>query len=208
MRTAVYNGERLIPLRNPWGSVEWNGAWSDGAPQWSVDAKVALDQTDADDGLFWMSFDDFCSHFDEIDIVKVFPEAKWTTQVQVGKWEGESAAGRFHYAPAPNPQFLLDVEQRGVAVVALRQKEARFTGDDKLENVHIGMHLMKAPTGARIIHFHEDECIINTDPWIDAREIAKFLVLEKGKYILAASPFAPVRAAATTSRPLFLDLEA
>ena len=30
-----YKGERLIQLRNPWGTMEWKGPWSDGSAQWT-----------------------------------------------------------------------------------------------------------------------------------------------------------------------------
>lgn len=202
MRVAtIPDGTRLVQCRNPWGSggggdepLEWNGAWSDfdTSGRWTVDLRMLLDHTeDANDGLFWMSFDDFCTHFDEVEVCKVFPESKWTTKVEIGEWKGESAAGRFHYAPAVNPQYVLDVHTRGVAVVALRQKEARFAGDDKFENVHIGMQVVRAPLGARLIHLNVEDCMINTDPWIDAREIAEFTVLDKGKYIVGVSTFEP-----------------
>merc|ERR1719324_2107971 len=59
---------RLVQLRNPWGKLEWTGAWSDGSKEWAANPDVArkVNYTDEPDGLFWMSLDDFCSCFGNI----------------------------------------------------------------------------------------------------------------------------------------------
>lgn len=53
--------KRLVQLRNPWGSWEWKGAWSDGSKEWDEHPRVKseLKPKDDDDGSFWMSFEDF-----------------------------------------------------------------------------------------------------------------------------------------------------
>ena len=47
-------------MRNPWGNeMEWNGAWSDGSPEWGYvpdEEKEALGINFDNDGEFWMSF--------------------------------------------------------------------------------------------------------------------------------------------------------
>ncbi len=52
---------RLLKLRNPWGGDEWNGAWSDKSDEWAQHPEIrdALGVTVADDGVFYMGFDDF-----------------------------------------------------------------------------------------------------------------------------------------------------
>jgi hypothetical protein len=55
-----------MKLRNPWGRQEWNGAWSDKSQEWkdaTDDLKKELNFRDADDGIFFMTFEDFLVHF-------------------------------------------------------------------------------------------------------------------------------------------------
>jgi hypothetical protein len=33
-------GDRLVKLRNPWGSMEWTGDWSDSSPLWTEEMLV------------------------------------------------------------------------------------------------------------------------------------------------------------------------
>ena len=52
------NGEpvNLIMLRNPWGTFEWKGDWSDKSDCWTDEAKRICKWSDEDDGKFWMSY--------------------------------------------------------------------------------------------------------------------------------------------------------
>eukprot|EP00945_MAST-04E_sp_MAST-4E-sp1_P004352 g4352.t1 len=63
---------RLLCLRNPWGKFEWKGDWSDHSPLWDKEIKVRLllrpDRKNDDDGIFWMSFEDFLKYFDGVDV--------------------------------------------------------------------------------------------------------------------------------------------
>jgi len=54
------NTVRLVKLRNPWGSGEWNGDWSDSSALWTNELRnqVGFDGS-RDDGIFWMDFNDF-----------------------------------------------------------------------------------------------------------------------------------------------------
>jgi hypothetical protein len=63
-------GTKLLKLRNPWGTFEWNGAWADGSKEWDANPgiKRELKYVDTDDGTFWMEYKDFVSRFNTIDI--------------------------------------------------------------------------------------------------------------------------------------------
>mmetsp|Transcript_43052 Transcript_43052/g.99034 ORF Transcript_43052/g.99034 Transcript_43052/m.99034 type:complete len:695 (-) Transcript_43052:99-2183(-) len=64
---------RMVFLRNPFGVRSWAGRWGNQSETWAKNPAVqhALRfKPHQDDGTFWMSFYDFCSHFHVVDIAK------------------------------------------------------------------------------------------------------------------------------------------
>lgn len=61
---------QLVQLRNPWGTFEWKGDWSDKSTLWKKYPHVAkqLQFVDADDGAFWMSFADFKQYYSRVNV--------------------------------------------------------------------------------------------------------------------------------------------
>lgn len=61
---------KLMQLRNPWGTFEWKGAWADGSKEWKKHAgiKKKLGHVDADDGAFWMTFEDFVNVYTRVNV--------------------------------------------------------------------------------------------------------------------------------------------
>ncbi len=57
------NGTTLLKLRNPWGRGEWTGDWSDKSSLWTEAQKQTVYFSNKDDGLFYMSFEDFMRYF-------------------------------------------------------------------------------------------------------------------------------------------------
>merc|ERR1711990_774902 len=80
LKVRDVGGFKLLCLRNPWGSFEWKGDWSDASPLWKkhplmrsqlTDGGIFSKQSDKDDGIFWMSWPDFMRYFDGIDVCEV-----------------------------------------------------------------------------------------------------------------------------------------
>uniref|UniRef100_A0A8D0UCB3 Calpain-12 n=1 Tax=Sus scrofa TaxID=9823 RepID=A0A8D0UCB3_PIG len=111
---------RLLRLRNPWGRVEWTGAWSDSCPRWD---ELPTEWRDAllvrkEDGEFWMELQDFLCHFDTVQICSLSPEVLgpspagggWHIHTFQGRWvRGFSSGGSQPGAETfwTNPQFRL-----------------------------------------------------------------------------------------------------
>uniref|UniRef100_A0A8C6JRF6 Uncharacterized protein n=1 Tax=Melopsittacus undulatus TaxID=13146 RepID=A0A8C6JRF6_MELUD len=122
---VYYRGrlEKLVRLRNPWGEVEWTGAWSDNAPEWNyIDPKQkqALDKQ-VDDGEFWMAFSDFQRQFTRLEICNLTPDTltsnevnRWELTLFNGQWRrGSTAGGCQNYQATywTNPQFKIRLEE-------------------------------------------------------------------------------------------------
>jgi len=76
-----FESERLIKLRNPHGSggVEWRGDWSDNSFKWTEKAKKLLKPEAKEDGIFWMSLDDFVYEFKALYVCRIFDKNLWKT---------------------------------------------------------------------------------------------------------------------------------
>jgi len=59
---------RVLKLRNPWGSFEWKGAFSDNSNLWTEEYKRKVGFTNADDGVFFMTVEDFKTMFGQYDV--------------------------------------------------------------------------------------------------------------------------------------------
>jgi hypothetical protein len=70
---------QIVKIRNPWGNDrEWNGIFSDKSEIWkSVDeeTKAEIEYTNAPNGEFFMTFEEFKENFTDIDICHVSPES-------------------------------------------------------------------------------------------------------------------------------------
>ncbi|CAK6983626.1 calpain-2 catalytic subunit-like, partial [Scomber scombrus] len=112
--------EKLVRMRNPWGQVEWTGAWSDGSSEWNS-VQGDCPHANAEDGEFWMSFTDFLRHYSRIEVCTLTPDTigddsvkHWSVAKFDGTWRRGSTAGgcRNHpYTFWMNPQFVIKLDE-------------------------------------------------------------------------------------------------
>uniref|UniRef100_A0A4W6DEE5 Calpain-3 n=1 Tax=Lates calcarifer TaxID=8187 RepID=A0A4W6DEE5_LATCA len=212
---------RLVRLRNPWGQVEWNGPWSDNSKEWATLSKAEkekLQHQSAEDGEFWMSFEDFKKNYTKIEICNLTPDAleddkihKWTVSVNEGRWvRGCSAGGCRNYPDTfwTNPQYRLrlleeddDPEENDVGctfVVALMQKNRRKERKMGANLFTIGFAIYEVPglMHGNKQHMQKDFFLFNSSKarcksYINLREVTQRFCLSPGEYVIVPSTYEP-----------------
>ncbi|KAM6959851.1 calpain-5 isoform 2-T2 [Tautogolabrus adspersus] len=97
--TLQKNGEVsrlfMVRMRNPWGTTDWTGAWSQGSQQWQQMSRAEREKTGLivrDVGEFWMDFQDFCHYFTDVVVCRLvertllWPSSHWREVRCYGEW--------------------------------------------------------------------------------------------------------------------------
>ncbi|KAM4748487.1 calpain-5-like [Rhinophrynus dorsalis] len=200
---------RLIRLRNPWGSGEWKGAWSDGSEEWkrvSRSERGKMGVTVSDDGEFWMSWDDFCTHFTDLTVCRrvntsfLSTHKTWTEERVLSAWEINSDPLRDRSGGCPNnkdtylhnPQFSFDVTlDQDCALISLEQEDRRnqrSAGGG--ENLPMGFFVFKVEVN-RKFRLHRTASTVSSSTYINSRSIFLRCDLQRGRYVILPTTFSP-----------------
>ncbi|XP_052374543.1 calpain-1 catalytic subunit-like isoform X5 [Oncorhynchus keta] len=221
LKKVDYQGqvERLIRVRNPWGQVEWTGAWSDNSPEWDeLDPSEREDlHLKMEDGEFWMSFQEFLRQFSRLEICNLTADAlsedglsHWNTIKFHGMWRRGSTAGGCRNHPNTfwiNPQYKItlleeddDPEDEEVAcsfLVALMQKDRRRYRKQGQDMHTIGFAIYEIPEeyrGCQNVHLKKDFFLTHSscarsETFVNLREVSNRLSLPPGEYLIVPSTF-------------------
>src|SRR5689334_17254295 len=121
----------MCQIRNPWGEGEWKGKWSDNSSEWTpgisnpifeIPALMKeLSYVNADDGTFWMEFQDFCEQYNRLYFLEILSK-KWQRSVirgcriccvltRKGDWKGVTAGGCANFSTwKDNRQYGFELE--------------------------------------------------------------------------------------------------
>uniref|UniRef100_A0A674DHS7 Calpain 1, (mu/I) large subunit b n=1 Tax=Salmo trutta TaxID=8032 RepID=A0A674DHS7_SALTR len=208
--------ERLIRIRNPWGQVEWTGAWSDNSSEWD-----AIDPTEREDmnchmedGEFWMPFQEFLRQFSRLEICNLTADALsddsqsfWNTIKFDGGWRKGSTAGGCRNHPNTfwiNPQYKItlleedddpeDEEEACSFLVALMQKDRRRYRRQGQDMHTIGFAIYEVR--GQSVHLKKDfflkhSSCARSETFINLREVSARLRLPPGEYLVVPSTFEP-----------------
>ncbi|KAM9341659.1 calpain-1 catalytic subunit-like [Symphorus nematophorus] len=207
----------LVRLWNPWGQGEWNGDWSDQSPLWqtvsSQDREMCLSV--GDDGEFWMTLEDFCSFYSDLDICCMCPDfldggssCHWKTSFYEGRWvAGTTAGGCMNDLDSfwTNPQYRVKIDKlsSGCAetqgeknmLVSLMQKPDK-RNRRLVKNLHIGFAVFEVPKEYMgqngkfpASFFSRGRLVAQTKMYMNAREVMEFVMLKPGEYLIVPSTF-------------------
>ena len=126
------NGEltKLIKIRNPWGNGEWNGDWSDNSPLWKSTISPQIKLDNEDDGVFYMSYEDFIRYYLVINICRLHRNY-YNSCVQFKKTEVNK----------PNVSSII-VDKESQVYVQIHQKNLRFSLKSGKKATNVLMHIM------------------------------------------------------------------
>uniref|UniRef100_A0AAZ3SX13 Calpain 11 n=1 Tax=Oncorhynchus tshawytscha TaxID=74940 RepID=A0AAZ3SX13_ONCTS len=212
LKKVDYQGqvERLIRVRNPWGQVEWTGAWSDNSPEWDeLDPSEREDlHLKMEDGEFWMSFQEFLRQFSRLEICNLTADAlsedglsHWNTIKFHGMWRRGSTAGGCRNHPNTfwiNPQYKItlleeddDPEDEEVAcsfLVALMQKDRRRYRKQGQDMHTIGFAIYENVHLKKDFFLTHSSCA-RSETFVNLREVSNRLRLPPGEYLIVPSTF-------------------
>ncbi|XP_044283303.1 calpain-6 isoform X2 [Varanus komodoensis] len=201
----------MIRLRNPWGKKEWNGAWSDTSEEWKRVSKAErkkLGLTIENDGEFWMTFEDWCKNFTDVDVCRIVNTSFFSIHKT---WERKMICGRWTKNPDPllnraggcsnnkatflqNPQYVFDVKKaEDDVLISLQQKDKRILRKEGAGyHFSMGFEIFKVENNREYrMHTLRIQEKVATSTYIDNRMVYLKVLLKKGRYVLIPTTFSP-----------------
>uniref|UniRef100_A0A8C2E1A0 Calpain 2, (m/II) large subunit a n=1 Tax=Cyprinus carpio TaxID=7962 RepID=A0A8C2E1A0_CYPCA len=207
--------EKLVRVRNPWGQVEWTGAWSDNSSEWNAVDPSERENVKSEDGEFWMSFSDFVRQYSRIEICTLTPDTltsdsvkHWSACKFDGTWRRGSTAGgcRNHpYTFWMNPQFKIKLEEEDddpdddevgcsvvIGLIQKNRRKLRKSGED----MHTIGYAIYEFHGQKDVHLDKNYFLTHaqkarSETFINLREVSTRFKLPPGEYLIVPSTFEP-----------------
>ncbi|XP_006008487.1 calpain-5-like isoform X1 [Latimeria chalumnae] len=199
----------MIRMRNPWGSTEWTGPWSDKSDEWknvSRGEREKMGVTVQDDGEFWMDFKDFSQYFTDMVVCRRINTTllsfhkTWVEAMLFSQWSSSDvplqnrSGGCLNNRETffQNPQFMFDIfSEEDAALLSIQQEDKRLyrkegTGD----NLSIGFEVFRVEVNREFRMHRIQEKVAGTD-YIGSRSIFLRVDLKQGKYVIIPTTFTP-----------------
>uniref|UniRef100_A0A673AIM5 Calpain-5-like n=1 Tax=Sphaeramia orbicularis TaxID=375764 RepID=A0A673AIM5_9TELE len=193
----------MVRMRNPWGSTDWTGAWSQRSQQWQQMGRTQRDSVGLvvrDVGEFWMAFEDFCRYFTDVVLCHLvegpvlWPGSHWREVRLSGVWEVQvdrrsRCGGCINHRDTflHNPQVKKEEE----VLMCLQQEDRRIRRKDgDGENLPIGFEVLRVEVN-RCTRVH---CVVeqaSSSVYMDSRSVTLRAELAPGRYVVVPTTFLP-----------------
>lgn len=204
-----WNGvHRLIQLRNPWGArkgnLDWLGDWGNhDTINWTKRMRRKLKFEPKDDGIFWMSFEDFVERFYAVYICRLMtgqanPERPlhdtdrgWRVHNLQAEWDKLNSGGAplvKNRGAISNPQYRILPTHANTSVLVTLQQHA-------LPPHHAGLFILDVG-GSRFRTIRSQNLIADSMPFSDSSMItceARGLQVLQAGYTLMVCTYRPAR---------------
>ena len=177
---TLSNGEKIVLIRNPWGSKEWDGAWSDNSSDWTPElmsevADTKYDFTQSDDGMFWMSYDDMIERYESISVCMCR-----TPGIHPNPWKELRKKSYFmydfgNYSASPFSMMSIKPKQTTSAVVSIHQTDSRHEGSAPY--IDIGVTILKVNSASNPVTY---DYVASSGCTVSRQAAVEVPLLEKG----------------------------
>uniref|UniRef100_A0A3P9D3A1 Calpain-5 n=1 Tax=Maylandia zebra TaxID=106582 RepID=A0A3P9D3A1_9CICH len=193
----------MVRMRNPWGTTDWTGAWSQRSEQWQQLSRAERDKMGLvvrDVGEFWMDFEDFCQHFTDVVVCRLvertllWPRSRWREVNGVWKVELDKRSrcgGCINHRDTflHNPQVNITKEEE--VLICLQQEDRRmWRKNGKGENLPIGFEVLKV----EVNRCSRVQCVVEqaaSSIYMDSRSVTLRGTLTLGRYVVLPTTFLP-----------------
>ena len=147
------NGDdiQLLKIKNLLGTNEWCGDWSDNSLKWTQEAIDHINLEKKEDGIFWMSFNDYLQFYSFTHICHLNPEYKYNF-----------IKNKVYKQRVPNPynltKIVVNKEGKGYFVVNLKSTKIyqRLKNNPNYENPSCSMEVFKDGKNGELIYIGND----------------------------------------------------
>lgn len=165
------NEIRLLKIRNPWGTNEWLGDWSDGSRQWTQEFKEKVGLEEKEDGVFWMCYEDFIQFYTATHICHIHDNYEFVSKKFMVQSE------------EPFNIVKVDIPKKSSGYFEVNLKNTRIyknlKGLDEFENPYCSMTVFKKE-GNRLVY-------IGSDSGKQDRLYVECENMERGNYYVAVT---------------------
>lgn len=162
---------QLLKIKNPWGTNEWEGDWSDKSKKWTEEIKELLNFEDKEDGIFWISLNDFLKFYTSTHILN----------------EGDGYFYEIVKSPFNKGQefnlFKVNIPKKGACSFIVNQKNSRIYQKLLVEEGFQNHY------GSMIVYKWDGEIVtaLGSDSGKKNRMFVEIDELEKGEYFIAVN---------------------